>query len=60
LKIGYFADIVVFDPKTIAQRATYENPTLLATGVRYLTVNGRLAVDEGRLTNVQAGRPLTH
>lgn len=60
LKIGYFADIVLFDPKTITQRATYENPTLLATGVRYLTVNGRLAVDEGQLTNVQAGRPLTH
>jgi N-acyl-D-amino-acid deacylase len=60
LKTGYYADIVVFDPKTINQRATYENPTVLATGVRYLTVNGELAVDAGNLTSALAGRPLTH
>ena len=60
LKTGYYADIVVFDPKTINQRATYENPTVLATGVRYLIVNGELAVDEGNLTSALAGRPLTH
>ncbi len=60
LKPGYFADVLVFDPKTYQDRATYEEPTELATGVRYLTVNGQLAVDEGQLTATRAGRPLTH
>ena len=60
LKPGYFADVLVFDPKTYQDRATYEEPTVLATGVRYLTVNGKLAIDEGALTTIRAGRPLTH
>ena len=60
LKPGYFADVLVFDPKTIRDLATYESPRVLATGVRYLTVNGQLAVDNGALTPTLAGRPLTH
>ena len=60
LKPGYFADVVVFDPKTIADRATYVNPEVLSTGVRYLLVNGKLAVDGGQLTNAMAGRALKH
>lgn len=60
LKAGYFADVVVFDPKTIRARSTYEQPKLLATGVIYLVVNGQLAIDGGELTNAHAGRPLTH
>jgi N-acyl-D-aspartate/D-glutamate deacylase len=60
LKPGYFADVLVFDPKTIRDLATYESPRVLATGVRYLTVNGQLAVDNGTLTPTLAGRPLTH
>jgi N-acyl-D-aspartate/D-glutamate deacylase len=60
LQSGFFADILVFDPKTYADRATYENPTLLATGVRYLLVNGTLAIDNATLTQALAGRPLTH
>jgi N-acyl-D-amino-acid deacylase len=60
LKPGYFADVLVFDPKTYQDRATYEQPTLLATGVKYLTVNGQLAIDNGTLTPTLAGRPLKH
>ena len=60
LKQGYFADVLVFDPRTIRDLATYESPRVLATGVRYLTVNGQLAVDNGALTSTLAGRPLTH
>ena len=60
LKPGYFADVLVFDPKTIDERATYENPRVLATGVRYLTVNGQLAIDNGALTSALAGRVLKH
>jgi N-acyl-D-aspartate/D-glutamate deacylase len=60
LKAGYFADVVVFDPKTIRARSTYQQPRLLATGAAYLLVNGQLAIDGGKLTNTRAGRPLPH
>ncbi len=60
LKPGYFADVLVFDPKTIRDNATYEKPRIDSTGVRYLTVNGQLAIDNGALTPTLAGRPLTH
>lgn len=58
LKPGAFADIVVFDPKSFAARATYEQPTLLSAGVRNVVVNGVLAVDGGALTGAAAGRAL--
>jgi N-acyl-D-amino-acid deacylase len=60
LKPGYFADILVFDPQTFTDRATYQAPTLQASGVRFLTVNGQLAIDSGTLSTRLAGRPLTH
>ncbi len=60
LKSGAFADVVVFDPKTYAARATYEQPTLLASGVRTVVVNGVLALDKGALTGKAAGRALPH
>ncbi len=60
LKPGAFADIVVFDPERFAARATYEQPTLLAAGVRHVVVNGVLAVDDGALTGRAAGRALAH
>jgi len=59
LKAGYFADVLVFDPKTYNERATYVEPEVLATGVRFLAVNGKLAVDNGELQPVLAGRALT-
>jgi N-acyl-D-aspartate/D-glutamate deacylase len=55
---GKFADVIVFDPKTVSDRATYEQPTLLATGMRYVLVNGTVAVSEGSYTGALAGRPL--
>lgn len=60
LRPGAFADVVVFDPEQFAARATYEQPERTATGVRYVLVNGALAVDEGRLTGAAAGRALVH
>jgi len=60
LRPGAFADVVVFDPKTYAARATYEQPTLLAAGVRTVLVNGVPAVDHGALTGRAAGRALPH
>ena len=58
LTVGKFADVIVFDPRTVSDRATYEQPTLLATGMRFVLVNGTVAVSEGSYTGALAGRPL--
>ncbi len=60
LRAGGFADIVVFDPRRYAARATYADPEVPATGVRTVVVNGVVAVDDGRLTGKAAGRALPH
>ena len=56
LKPGYAADITVFDPETIAPRATYMAPVQLAAGVRHVVVGGRIALKDGAQTGVRAGR----
>ena len=53
LKAGYFADVVVFDPDTYRDQATYDQPHQYATGVRYLFVNGKLTIAEGRYTGAR-------
>ena len=58
LKEGYFADITIFDPITIQDKATYENPTRLSEGVKYVFVNGQLEYEDGRPTGTKAGRVL--
>jgi len=58
LREGYFADITVFDPNVIADRATFEDPHQPSVGVRYVLVNGRFTMDDGRLTGERPGRPL--
>jgi N-acyl-D-amino-acid deacylase len=60
LKPGQFADVVVFDPATFRDQATYDRPHQYATGVRYLFVNGTLTISEGRYTGARAGRVLRH
>ncbi|MBB4098804.1 N-acyl-D-amino-acid deacylase family protein [Sphingomonas kyeonggiensis] len=60
LRSGAFADVVVFDPKTYASRATYEDPAQLAAGVQTVVVNGVVAVDKGAMTGKAAGRALAH
>jgi N-acyl-D-amino-acid deacylase len=56
LKAGYFADVVVFNPATIQDHATYTDPQQLATGVRYVLVNGGVALDDGKATGAHTGR----
>lgn len=58
IREGYFADVIIFDPNTVTDRATYEQPELLATGMKYVIVNGKIAVDGGSHTGVLAGRAL--
>jgi N-acyl-D-aspartate/D-glutamate deacylase len=52
------ADLVVFDPDTFEDVATYEKPFEKSTGVRWLLVNGQVAIGDGELQNTLAGRPL--
>jgi len=58
LRVGYFADVIVFDERTVADQATYEKPEALASGMRYVIVNGKLAVEDGKYNGALAGRAL--
>ena len=58
IQIGYFADITVFDPATIIDRATYTESTKLSEGIETVLVNGQVEFEHGALTGVNAGRPL--
>ncbi len=60
LRVGGFADVVVFNPKDYAAMATYDQPDLPAVGVRTVLVNGVIAVEDGVLTGAAAGRALPH
>ncbi|MFN0086525.1 MAG: prolyl oligopeptidase family serine peptidase [Blastocatellia bacterium] len=55
---GWFADIIVFDEKTIADRATYDQPEQTAAGFKYIFVNGKLALEGETFTGALAGRAL--
>jgi N-acyl-D-amino-acid deacylase len=56
LKQGYFADVVVFDPATIADRSTYAKPAQLAVGVDDVIINGGFAFRDGKATAAHTGR----
>jgi N-acyl-D-amino-acid deacylase len=56
LKAGYYADVVVFDPATIQDHATFEKPKQLATGMRDVFVNGVQALRNGKHTGAKPGR----
>jgi dihydroorotase/N-acyl-D-amino-acid deacylase len=58
LRPGAFADIAVFDPKTIRDAATFSDPMHYSVGVRYVFVNGRPVVWDGAITDERPGRPL--
>ena len=56
LREGYFADVAVFDPKTIQDHATFENPKQFATGVSQVFVNGAQVIQDGEHTGALPGR----
>jgi N-acyl-D-amino-acid deacylase len=58
IKEGMFADVVVFDPATIADRATFEKPHQYAVGVKQVFVNGTQVIKDGEHTGAKPGRAL--
>jgi N-acyl-D-amino-acid deacylase len=58
LALNTFADVIVFDLATFRDRSTYEQPTLLAEGMKYVIVNGVLTIDNGSYTGATAGKVL--
>lgn len=60
LRPGMMADVVVFDPARIRDRATYEESSLYSEGIEHVVVNGRLVLEGGRMTGERPGRALRH
>jgi N-acyl-D-amino-acid deacylase len=58
LRPGMAADVTVFDPATIRDAATFEDPNHYSVGVKFVSVNGTLVVADGRITPARPGRPL--
>jgi len=56
LREGWFADLVVFDPETVAEVATFTDPHQLSQGVRHLFVNGEAVLKDGQFTGASPGR----
>ena len=58
LKKGYFADIIIFDPEKISDRATFRDPFKYSEGVDYVFVNGGLALRNGKFQKKRHGKVL--
>jgi dihydroorotase/N-acyl-D-amino-acid deacylase len=58
LKLGMAADMVVFDPDAVADKATYENPAQYAVGMDYVLVNGVPVIEDGKMTGALPGKVL--
>jgi N-acyl-D-aspartate/D-glutamate deacylase len=58
MQIGADADLTIFDPATIADRATYEDATVPSAGIPYVIVGGQLVVDAGQVTTARPGRAI--
>ncbi len=55
---GMAADLLLFDPQELADRADFTDPMQYAVGIDYMTVNGTLVIDDGVLTDARPGRLL--
>jgi N-acyl-D-amino-acid deacylase len=58
LKAGMWADVVIFDPATVRDLATFDNPNQLSEGMDYVLVNGTPVIDQGKMTGALAGKVL--
>jgi N-acyl-D-aspartate/D-glutamate deacylase len=58
VKPGMFADITIFNPATVIDRATFEQPHQPSVGIEYVLVNGQVVINKGQLTSARPGRGL--
>jgi dihydroorotase/N-acyl-D-amino-acid deacylase len=58
VRSGWYADLVVFDPETVSDRATFAEPHQYPVGIDYVLINGRITVDDGTFRDVRAGTVL--
>jgi N-acyl-D-amino-acid deacylase len=58
LRTGMYADITIFDPETIIDKATYAEPHQFPEGIKQVIINGKIAVDNGKFTGILAGQTL--
>jgi N-acyl-D-amino-acid deacylase len=56
LREGYWGDVVVFDPDTVADTATYQNPKQYPKGIDYVLVNGAVVIENGHHTGARPGK----
>lgn len=57
---GFYADLTLFDPKTVVDKATYEKPFAYNEGIEYVLVNGQVVLDRGQHTGAMPGKVLRH
>jgi N-acyl-D-aspartate/D-glutamate deacylase len=60
LRPGMKADVVIFDPNTVSDKATFAQPHQYAVGVSHVIVNGVFVIDDGKVTDARPGRVLRH
>src|SRR6185295_5320162 len=60
VRTGYAADLVVFDPKTVADTATFDAPHRYATGIPYVLVNGVMVITNGTQTDARPGQVIAN
>jgi N-acyl-D-aspartate/D-glutamate deacylase len=58
IKVGADADLTIFDPETVIDRATYEDASIPSAGIPYVVIGGQVAVDGGSVTSARAGRAI--
>jgi len=58
VRSGMYADITVFNPATVIDRATFEKPHQTSVGIEYVVVNGQMVLRKGQLTSARPGRGL--
>jgi len=58
LKAGYFADVVIFNPKTVIDKGTFVDPAQFPEGIEHVLINGRVALSDGQCTRALTGRVL--
>lgn len=58
LRVGHYADVTLFDPETVIDKATYTDPFHYPVGIEYVIVNGKVVIDDGEHTGAKPGRAL--